>query len=653
MASSATPAPGFTPLVLSPGGPNAGLPVGPANPNAGSTLVPTDSRPVRQSAQIAPPISGGTLLVTTDGSLAVAADPDRDRVLIVDLPTESLLAAIPLQAGDEPGRLAQDDAGHVHVALRRAGAIVSIDLATRAIVARRSVCGAPRGIAFEPSTGLLLITCVGGELVSLPAAGGEATGSVALGVDLRDIVLGPSGMAVTRLKTAELIRLDAARAQLGSTRPPTSSFFFVQPDGSRIIDTLEPELARRTIGASDGGSYMLHQGARNGDIPLQNDTDHAAISAYGSGGDACNGVVSTEITHFDPNGMPLAAALLSDVLAVDIAESRVNGELAVAVAGSHDLEQPEAEFIPAPSNTPTKGRPAISSPTRFIGSGATSVTKYNPITLSITAGPIATSCAVPTEVISVDGQVTAVAYLSDGRLLFQTREPAALWLASATGAPTTDLPDRIDLGGVSMYDSGHEIFHRDAGAGLACATCHVEGADDGHVWHFKGQGPRRTQALHVGLEGTAPFHWTGDMPDIATLMENVFVGRMGGPHETVERVDVLTSWLFQLLPPAPLRQSNDPAAMRGKTLFEGAAKCSTCHNGPKLTNNMTVDVGTGLALQVPSLVGIAYHGPWLHTGCAQTLRERFAPQCGGSAHGETSQLADDQIDDLVAYLETL
>jgi hypothetical protein len=71
------------------------------------------------------------------------------------------------------------------------------------------------------------------------------------------------------------------------------------------------------------------------------------------------------------------------------------------------------------------------------------------------------------------------------------------------------------------------------------------------------------------------------------------------------------------------------------------------------TNNQTVDVGTGAPLQVPSLIGVAHHAPWIHTGCAKTLRERFDPACGGDKHGNVAGLADGQIDDLVAYLESL
>ena len=36
-----------------------------------------------------------------------------------------------------------------------------------------------------------------------------------------------------------------------------------------------------------------------------------------------------------------------------------------------------------------------------------------------------------------------------------------------------------------------------------------------------------------------------------------------------------------------------------------------------------------------------------------TLRDRFGPCGGGDLHGETSTLSEAEIDDLVAYMETL
>ena len=82
--------------------------------------------------------------------------------------------------------------------------------------------------------------------------------------------------------------------------------------------------------------------------------------------------------------------------------------------------------------------------------------------------------------------------------------------------------------------------------------------------------------------------------------------------------------------------------------------CATCHEGPLLTNNKTVDVGTGQALQVPTLRGLRWRPPFMHDGCARTLADRFTPSCGGGdRHGVTSHLDPQQIADLVAFLNTL
>jgi hypothetical protein len=51
-----------------------------------------------------PPISGGTMLASRDGSRAVAADPERDSVYVVDLKTHAV-AVVALKPRDEPGRV--------------------------------------------------------------------------------------------------------------------------------------------------------------------------------------------------------------------------------------------------------------------------------------------------------------------------------------------------------------------------------------------------------------------------------------------------------------------------------------------------------------------------------------------------------------------
>jgi mono/diheme cytochrome c family protein len=158
-----------------------------------------------------------------------------------------------------------------------------------------------------------------------------------------------------------------------------------------------------------------------------------------------------------------------------------------------------------------------------------------------------------------------------------------------------------------------------------------------------------------GVLDTAPLHWDGDMADIDALMGEVFVNRMGGATPNEAQITALADWM-QSLPARPARVTvAADAAARGEALFnDPAIGCASCHSGPAFTNNQTMDVGTGKAFQVPSLIGIGDRAPFMHTGCAETLHDRFDPACGGGdAHGSTSKLSQAQIDDLVAYLETL
>ena len=73
-----------------------------------------------------------------------------------------------------------------------------------------------------------------------------------------------------------------------------------------------------------------------------------------------------------------------------------------------------------------------------------------------------------------------------------------------------------------------------------------------------------------------------------------------------------------------------------------------CH-----TDNKTVNVGVGQPFQVPTLVGIGIRDPYMSNGCAATLEDRFGPCGGGDMHGQTSQLSQSDIADLVLYLKTL
>src|SRR4029079_8317246 len=144
----------------------------------------------------------------------------------------------------------------------------------------------------------------------------------------------------------------------------------------------------------------------------------------------------------------------------------------------------------------------------------------------------------------------------------------------------------------SRADTGHQVFHANAGGGIACASCHAEGDDDGRVRNFACSGARRTQSLHTGLRGTEPFHWSGDEANIDVLMKDVFVGRMSGPALDATQTNLLLNWIAAQ--PRPLRRApDDPAAVaRGRALFNDTESvgCVSCHAGERFSNNQSFDV---------------------------------------------------------------
>ncbi len=357
--------------------PAAGGPDGraiPSLPDAGGFVISVaeDQRPVVTAPTIPPPISGGTLLVTHDGLTAVAADPDRDRVLIVDLASGTVTHTVTLTPGDEPGRVVEDGAGRVHVALRRGGALVTIDIASGAVLSRRAVCGAPRGVAYDPVLDQVHVACSGGELVTFAASGGDAVRRLNLGVDLRDVVVQAGRLVVSRFKTAELLLVDASGNVTSSVAPHaiqripgftvlsgpmlndggTPPGALLGPVGS---DPISPGGAWRTMGSPDGNVYVLHQYGFDGVIdlttvdgttPTPNNgvsfpPSLGSTSPYGAPPGGCGGLVQAGLSRLGTDGVfHMGMPLTLPPLTVDVSVSSDAAWVAFVSAGTRESRRP-------------------------------------------------------------------------------------------------------------------------------------------------------------------------------------------------------------------------------------------------------------------------------------------------------------------------
>jgi hypothetical protein len=567
-----------------------------------------DNRPVVRAARRPPPLSGGTLIALREPGRAVMADPDRDRVVVIDTFAMKPLFEIQLQVGDEPGRLVEDGVGRVHVVLRGSDEIVGIDPRSGATLARRSVCRAPRGIAFDAANDAILVACLEGNLVELPATNGEAFRTTRVAPDLRDVVVLGAELAVTRFRSVEILRLDAARNVTKRVTP-------LAADPSFAATT-----AWRAVAAPSGQLVITHHRALEADIDLHESAASESEGSYGSSVDPCASIVQGTMSTVGPGGDAVTHQTMPGVaLPLDVAVS-ASGLVAVA-NGALDADAFNHRF--------GQGFIVFEAANLFgrsndCGTGAGTIEEH-PAT------------------------ATSVVFDAGGRLLVQFRQPAELRVYDENWAMSL-----VALGGADVTDTGHAAFHADTGTGIACASCHAEGGEDGHVWNFLEIGSRRTQPLDVGLEGTAPFHWDGALATFGDLVHEVFQRRMGGARQSSERSAELERYVYDLKRRPALRASDDAAALRGKALFESAeVACASCHTGPKLTNGEAEDIGKGSATQVPSLLGVSTRAPYMHDGCAATLRDRFDPLCGGTAHGHPELLDEAELGELIAYLESL
>ncbi len=591
-----------------------------------------------------PPISGGTLLGLQAGSLAVASDPDRDALYVIDTSAAKLLKTIALQNGDEPGRLVEDGVGRVHVSLRSGGALVTVDPTTGTVLSRRPVCPAPRGVAWDSTTDLVWVACATGELVALPAAGGPIAKQWVVERDLRDVIIKNGAISVTKFRSAEILRI-AADGTIARRDA-------VQPNGFSA-----PHVAWRAVEAGAHGTLLIHQDHSTNSIPTH------AVGGYGFGPGGAVGSSCAIID--DTSGVETSTASLfagpfggSAVLPVDIALSPDESYVVVALAGDgFSAAMPELAVVPLT----TFSAPVAASSGSFVGGGFVSGTTVAVSSGTVVAsGPFASGSVASSSPATTfaSEQPIAVAFDSAGRILVQSREPAVLHILDAQSVAAGN-PVPIPLGGkqvvlstTSRDDTGHDIFHALAGAPIACASCHPEGGDDGHVWILDGNA-RRTPSLRGTIAGTAPYHWPGDEASFTALSNDVYTGRMGGQMLTSDQTTALMNWVQTIPPPPAPSWVDSAAASRGKAIFVGAtAACSTCHLGPKLTNNQTMNVSTCGTFQVPPLVGVGWRAPLMHNGCAATFADRFG-KCATSGHGSLQGLSAADISDLTAYLDSL
>jgi hypothetical protein len=482
------------------------------------------------------------------------------------------------------------------------------------------------------ASGNVFVTCASGELVVLPRAAKSPSRVTPLGRDLRDVVIGGDGfMYITRFRSASLLTVDASTGAVVREVRPNDVDLPLPANGDGAVastERFEANVAWRARVAPDGSVYVLHQYETTRPLATRAPPS-SSVLPYGPvpSDKRCDGrPIIAALTRFE-GGLPTGTVLVPFMgPAVDFDFTSTGS---VLVAGGGGFGPSAATFTPT------------------FGTGA------------------APTCAQAQTVSLVRPVVSVAVALGTDLRLVQTRDAASLVAYDTSAFHTGPIQQNaappkpaFDVAlSASAFDTGFAIFQTPTRAGLACMSCHPEGGDDGHTWRLvigSDIRKRRTPSLRGGLGETAPFHWDGALSDMGELTTDVFTNRMGGAHLTPAEVGSLADWIDTLPSPAPPRDLDAAAVQRGDAVFHGPAACSKCHNGPHLTNNRTVDVGTGQALQVPSLLGVGARAPFMHDGCAATMHARLTdPTCAGAGHGDLAGLDAASLSDLETFLESL
>jgi hypothetical protein len=442
------------------------------------------------------------------------------------------------------------------------------------------------------------VACADGELVTLSASGGPPKRIVNVARDLRDVVVTPFGLVVSTFRNAEVIRLAAD----GS----------VQAQSNGVGGGLVAHVAWRMLAVPDGRGT------------LDDDPGFSVMLA----------AQRTPSSSDEPPPAPPAYYGLSE------SPCAVGGPATLVADRRRTMVVPTAVL---PIDLATDGDKVM------IVSAGNAYLPGRPQVVSVERAEIGNPCGVGAAVQIPGAEITSVVYQPQrNRFYALSREPAQL--VELEVGVATDV-GRIALSSDSHRDTGHAIFHASAGqGGVACASCHPEGRDDGHAWRSISLGARRTPSLVGTVAGTAPYHWNGEAPGLDELMTMTFTERMRGPSLLAGQKSAISGWLGELPPlrHGPAATAVLPAIARGRAVFESErAGCGSCHSGTLRTNNASIDVGTGGTFQVPSLIGVVHRAPYLHDGSRPHLRAILDQPHGGAV------VVRDEIDDLVAFLDSL
>lgn len=204
---------------------------------------------------------------------------------------------------------------------------------------------------------------------------------------------------------------------------------------------------------------------------------------------------------------------------------------------------------------------------------------------------------------------------------------------------------------------GQRAFYEGTRAGISCQSCHLHGDTDFVMRNIGGQ--RLAPTLGVGgLADTAPFLRDGSylrIRDLEHLANTLFRGYLR--RDSRRGVDIETYLRALSRRPVSRTERDEEREQRGLDIFV-QAECTTCHSFPAFTNLAQLPAGALFpelaggdeVLDTPSLLSVSTHGPYLSDGRAVSLSAIFEAHNPDNRHGNTRDLGEAELADLVYFL---
>jgi len=224
--------------------------------------------------------------------------------------------------------------------------------------------------------------------------------------------------------------------------------------------------------------------------------------------------------------------------------------------------------------------------------------------------------------------------------------------------------------GEQYFNDGIDCYQK----WLSCVSCHPDGRADGLNWDLGNDGlgsPRNAKSLLLA-HFSAPAMITGIRADAPTAVNAgyKYIQFMTVPQEKEDAVNAYLSSERPVPSPYLVNGNYSEAAVRGREIFFGTARCGQCHQGDLYidpsdpANKQLYDVGTnrpddidsdtGLVrkLDVGTLAEVWRTAPYLQGGQAATMREVLTTYNPDDRHGRTSStyLTAQELDDLEEFV---